>query len=161
MANRSSYAKLALIDLGQVKQDFVWYAVVTQFNHEESFARNVVEGASGTFLQNYIQQCYIPIKYAKEKVVQKDGTVKDKIHKVKGCYSNYVFVKCIMNSEVWNFLRTRSEAAVILSTGGYPTEISPEEIEKIYEQQAPEGFDKEERAEIMKKVDFAIQGAVN
>ena len=157
MAN--NYNKLALIDLSQVKQEFVWYAVVTQFNHEESFVRNVVEGASGTFLQDYIQQCYIPIKYTKEKVEQKDGTLKDKVHKVKGCYSNYVFVKCIMTSEVWNFLRTRSGAAVILSTGGYPTEISPEEIEKIYEQQAPEGFDTEGTKEILKKVNVVIQGA--
>lgn len=155
MAN--NYNKLALIDLSQVRQDFIWYAVVTQFNHEESFVRNVVEGASGTFLQDYIQQCYIPIKYIKEKVVQKDGTLKDKIHKVKGCYSNYVFVKCIMTSEVWNFLRTRSGAAVILSTGGYPTEISPEEIEKIHKQQAPEGFDTEGTKEILKKVDIVIQ----
>lgn len=156
MAN--NYNKLALIDLSQVKQEFVWYAVVTQFNHEESFVRNVVEGASGTFLQDYIQQCYIPIKYTKEKVKQKDGTWKDKVHKVKGCYSNYVFVKCIMTSDVWNFLRTRSGAAVILSTGGYPTEISPEEIEKISEQQAPEGFDADGAKEILKKVNVIIQG---
>lgn len=156
MASRSSYTKLALIDLSQVKDEYIWYAVVTQFNHEESFVRNVVEGASGTFLQDYIKECYIPIKYTKEKVVQKDGTLKDKIHKVKGCYSNYVFVKCIMNSEVWNFLRTRSGAAVILSTGGYPTEISQEGIDKIRKQQTPEGFGKEELTEIMKKVDIVI-----
>ena len=159
MAN--NYNRLALIDLSQVKKEYVWYAVVTQFNHEESFVRNVVEGASGTFLQDYIKQCYIPIKYTKEKIVQKDGMLKDKIHKVKGCYSNYVFIKCIMTSEVWNFLRTRSGAAVILSTGGYPTEISPEEIKKIRKQQAPEGFDAKEAKEVLKKVDVVIRGAEN
>lgn len=63
-----------------------------------------------------------------------------------------------MTSDVWNFLRTRSGAAVILSTGGYPTEISPEEIEKISEQQAPEGFDADGAKEILKKVNVIIQG---
>ena len=87
----------------------------------------------------------------KEIIHKEDGSTKTKIHKVKGCYSNYVFVKCVMTASMWNCLRTTSGASVILSTGGFPTEIAQSEIDKIKEQQKPEGFTEEEINELISK----------
>ena len=119
-------AKLSSVNLSNVKRDYAWYAVVTLFNYEQAY-----------------------IKYIKETIKKEDGTTKEKIRKQKGCYSNYVFIKCVMTSQIWNLLRTTTGVAVILTTSGFPTEISEEEIKKIRFDQRSEGFSPSEIQEMI------------
>ena len=142
-------AKLSSVNLSNVKRDYAWYAVVTLFNYEQAYINNVKQAVSGTALKKLIKEYYVPIKYIKETIKKEDGTTKEKIRKQKGCYSNYVFIKCVMTSQIWNLLRTTTGVAVILTTSGFPTEISEEEIKKIRFDQRSEGFSPSEIQEMI------------
>jgi len=134
---------LANVDLSCVKRDYAWYTVTTLFNCEESYIRNLKESVDGLGLAPYIKECYIPMQY-----VKKDG----KIRKLKGDFSRYVFVKCILTAKVWNLLRTTSGAAVVLTTSGIPTEVSEEEIRTIRQENAPVGLSEEEERELREQL---------
>ena len=142
---------LGSVDLSNVPKIFQWYPVVTKFNYEEKYIENVQETVCGTKLEPLISEYYIPIKYTKEKVKLIDGSEKEKLHKVKGIFSNYVFVKCILLEEVWNMLRSATGAAVVLSTGGIPVSLTDEEMDNIKQKQCAEGFSKEDLVEFNKK----------
>lgn len=135
---------LGSVDLSNVPKQYAWYTVVTKFNYEEKYVDNVQQAIQDTNLAPLISEYYIPIKYTKEKVTLVDGTEKDKIHKVKGCFSTYVFVKCILTERLWNVLRTTTGAQVIVSTGGIPVYLAQCEIDKMKHTQCMEGFSKEE-----------------
>ena len=134
---------IVTIDLNNVPQSYQWYTVATIFNNEESYARNLFEKIDkDKEMQEQIKEVYVPIKYSK-----KD----DKVHKVKGCYSGYVFVRCQMNARLWEILRTTTGAAVILTTGGVPTITPMEDIDEIKKVQYPEGFTRQEIRQLAKK----------
>ena len=135
---------LTNVDLSLVKRDYAWYTVTTLFNCEESYVRNLKDAVRGHDLSQYMKEYYIPIQYEKTE----DG----KVRKRKGDFSRYVFVKCILTSKVWNVLRTTAGAAVVLTTGGVPVEISDEEIQEIRRQTAPIGFTEEEENELRRKL---------
>lgn len=137
---------LGSVDLRNVKRDYAWYTVATQFNYEEAYVRGLCAGAASMGLEKYIAECYLPIKHVKKATSAKDGTTKVKETKVKGSFSSYVFVRCILTSRVWNLLRITKGAAVVLTAGGIPVEVPPEGIDKIRSQQAPEGYSNDEIA---------------
>jgi transcription antitermination factor NusG len=142
---------LGSVDLSVVPKEYVWYTVVTKFNYEEKYIDNVQQAIQDTNLEKLISEYYIPIKYTKEKIKLVDGTEKDKIHKVKGCFSNYVFVKCIMTEKLWNLLRTTTGASIIISTGGIPSYLYQNDIESMQRQQCIEGFTEQEEKELKQR----------
>lgn len=143
---------LGSVDLKHVPKDFAWYTIVTRFNYEEAYIQNVKESIMGTDLEQLVKEFYVPIKYIKEIVSRIDGTKRERIKKVKGSYSNYVFIKCKMTGNLWDRLRTTTGAAVILSMGGIPVPITDEEIETIRNAQCMEGFSTEEIVEKEKEL---------
>lgn len=143
---------LGSVDLNSVPKDFSWFPVVTQFNYEEKYIENVMLATKGTHFENLIDSYYIPIKFIKKNEFTKNNNWEYKIHKIKGCYSNYVFIKCKLTEDLWNLLRTTTGVAVILSTGGIPVPLSEAEMNHIKYNQRPEGFEKEEEEKLMKKI---------
>lgn len=137
---------LANVNLTSVKRDYAWYTVATMFNCEESYIRNLKDAVSGAEIEDYISEYFVPFKYVKE-----EGSTK--IKKLKGDYSGYVFVKCILTSKVWNTLRATQGCAVVLTTGGIPHEVSEESINLIREQVKPVGLSDDELAELNKELD--------
>lgn len=142
---------LGKVDLSNVSHDYCWYTLVTQFNYEEKCIENIQEAVHNTDLEELIEDYYIPIKYTKETVTLADGTTKDKVHKVKGAFSNYIFIKCILTEKLWNLLRTTTGIAVIPTVGGVPTCVQDYEIQDMKDAQKPEGFTFEELKELEKK----------
>lgn len=143
---------LGSVDLTSVADGFHWYPIVTKFNYEERYINNIIESVEGTEFEKLIEDYYVPIKYIKDKVKLVDGHEKDKIHKIKGCFSNYVFIKCKMTGTLWNLLRTTTGVAVVLSTGGIPVPLTEDEINNIKEKQKMEGFTKEEQQQFIAKL---------
>lgn len=140
---------LGSVDLEHVSPNFAWYVVVTQFNYEEKYIENVMLATRDSDFEELIDSYYIPIKYSKTFDTLVDGSKKEKIHKVKGCYSNYVFIKCKMTKELWNLLRTTTGASLILTTGGIPQALSDSEINHVRYNQRPEGFRPEEAKKLL------------
>ena len=141
---------LGAVDLSDVSNEPKWYTIVTQFNYEEKVIENIKDAIAGRNLQEYIYDCFVPIKYKKEIVTLANGTKKEKIKKTKGSYSTYIFLKCILTDSIWNTLRTTTGIAVIPTAGGIPVSVSEDEIRKIKLLQSPEGFSKEELEELKK-----------
>ena len=143
---------LANVDLSGVKRDYTWYTVATMMNCEESYVRNLKDAFRGSFLSDYIEEYYIPMQY-----IKKD----DKIKKLRGDYSGYVFVKCILTARVWHILRTTQGVAVVLTAGGVPVEVDDAAIETIRKQCSPQGLTDAEiqklEASLAKEFKFSVQ----
>ena len=142
MANKR--IQLGSVDLSEVENKHCWYPVVTLYNHEENFARNLKDAITDSPLESLVSEIYVPVKISKEMVKLKDGSSKAKNHRQLGAYSGYVFVRCILTEALWNLLRNTTGVAVVLSTGGIPSPITSTEIKKIKKQQKPEGFSQSE-----------------
>lgn len=147
---------LGNVDLSEVSQTPCWYTLVTQFNYEEKAVNNICDAIDGTDFADKVENFYIPIKYSKEVVHLADGSTKNKIHKVKGALSNYIFIKCVLDEGLWNLLRTTTGIAVIPTTGGFPVAISEQEIKKMKEKQAPEGFTPDELKALQNKLKYSL-----
>lgn len=106
-----------------------WYTIVTKFNYEQKFATDLKKGIENKGIDN-IQEIFVPILEEEIKKVDKDGKTKisKKYHKI---YPSYVFVKCIMNENVWAFIRKTSGCSTILATGSIPCTMSDFDIQKI------------------------------
>ena len=143
---------LGSVNLSNVSPDYEWYPIVTGYNMEEQYVRNIMDAVSGTWYEPLIAEYYIPIKYtvANPQEVH-DGLEKPKIKKEKGCYSSYVFVRCKMNEQLWTLLRTTTGASVIITTGGIPVPTTDEEIENIRLTQAPQNFEVNEAVSLLAK----------
>lgn len=123
------------IDLSGLPDDFAWYSIVTLFNMEEAYLKNVMQIIRNNDLEDNIAEYYFPVSFTKkiDRKMMKDGMIKEtpRIRKSKGAYSNYIFVKCKMNITLWNILRTTTGVSVIPTYGGYPIPISDDEVRKI------------------------------
>ena len=137
---------LTAVNLESVRHDYAWYTVATLFNCEESYIRNLKDALAGTGLTDYVKEYFIPLQYEKTK---ESG----KIKKRRGEYSGYVFVKCILTSDMWTVLRTTQGVAVVLTAGGTPIEISEDSVNVIRRQNAPKGFAPDELASLNKRLD--------
>jgi len=148
---------LGAVDLSDVPYEYQWYTLVTQFNYEEKVLENIKDALSSMNLQKYVTDCFVPIKYKKETVTLANGTTKEKIKKLKGSFSNYIFLKCILTDAMWNTLRTTTGIAVIPTVGGIPVAVTEQEINNIKRLQAPEGFSNKELEELKQKEDKTLR----
>lgn len=146
---------LANVNLSNVNRDYAWYTITTLPNNEESYIRNLKDKFMSEGLTDYVKEYYVPIRYVKNPET-------NTIRKQKGDYSGYVFVKCILTSRVWHILRTTRGALVVLTAGGYPVETTPDQINRIRQQNAPEGFTNDEAFELKKKLyaEYKCKGVV-
>ena len=123
------------IDLSGLPDEFAWYSIVTMFNMEEAYLKNVMQVIRNNDLEDNIDEYYLPVSFTKriDRKMMKDGMIKEtpRIRKSKGAYSNYIFIKCKMNSTLWNILRTTTGVSVIPTYGGHPIPISDDEVRKI------------------------------
>lgn len=142
---------LGSVNLSWVKDSFEWYSVVTTYNMEEKYIENVMNAVSGTFLEDLVAEYYAPVKYVLENPERISTGERKIIKKVKGCYSTYVFIRCKMEEHLWNLLRTTSGASVIPTAGGIPITVSEEDIARIKEIQAPEGFGLQDATDFLMK----------
>lgn len=138
---------LGKVDLTGVSEDYAWYTVITLFNNEEKYVENVQNAVRGSMYEHLIAEYLVPIHYSRVSTRARDGKVRTRTSKVKGCYSTYVFIKAMMTDGLWNFLRTIPGIAVVLSTGGQPVALAEEEVEHIRRDCAPTGFTEAELAE--------------
>lgn len=119
-----------IIDLEGQPTEPSWYPIVTKYNCEQSYLKQVLEGLKGKGLEEKIVDTFAPIREYTVITTTKTGKEKERLKKEK-ILPNYAFVKAVMSEEVWDYLRTRNGASTVLVTGGIPCCISEEEIEKM------------------------------
>lgn len=120
------------INLQGVPKNPAWYTVVTKFNYEQKYAKDLLAGLKNSPAGNKIFEVVVPFKEYREIIKDNKGKEKEKITFEK-IMPLYVFVKAEMDDHVWNYLRNTSGAATILAAGGIPLVMTEQEIFKIKE----------------------------
>lgn len=122
-----------VINIKDTSDDFEWYTVVTKFNYEKKFAKNLLAGLKNVGLEDKIIDVVVPIKETKIEKVSKNGEIKKSIKSEK-IYPLYVFVKAKMDESVWNYIRNTTGASTILLCGGDIVTLGNSEINQVKKQ---------------------------
>jgi transcriptional antiterminator NusG len=118
------------ISLQSCPKDYAWYTIVTKFNYEQKFATTLKDSLKNSGMDKFITEILVPFK--EEEVITKTKSGKEKkTVKVEKVYPGYVFVKVLMNEQVWSYIRGTVGVSTILAPSGYPLVMSEEEINNI------------------------------
>lgn len=109
-----------------------YYTIVTMFNYEQKFIRDVRTSLENSGTEELIEDIYIPMTSYDEKYITSKGEEKIK-HIDNKLMPLYVFVKCKMTSELYSFLRNTTGCAAIMSVGNTLSIMNDSEIDKIKE----------------------------
>jgi transcriptional antiterminator NusG len=123
---------VSVINLKDVSLKPAWYTIVTKFNYEKKFAGDLMLGLKNTNFEDRIIEVVVPLKKIEQEVPRKSkaGGTRIKVTYEK-IYPTYIFVKAIMNEDIWNYIRNTAGCSTILAPSGYPTTVSEEEMIKI------------------------------
>lgn len=118
------------IDLSACPQKPAWYTVVTIYNYEKKYAEDLMKGLKNSGLEDKIVDVVVPIRETKYTTTTKTGKISEKV-KIEKVMPLYVFVKAIMDEQVWEYLRNLTGAHTILAAGGCPSIMDDNDIYKI------------------------------
>ena len=107
-----------------------WYAVVTKYNYEAKLANTIINGAEKAGFGEKIFEVLVPIKETVEFTTNAKGKEVEK-KKYEKVYPLYIFVKAIMDDNVWNYIKNSDGSAAILAPSGMPIQVEEEDILKI------------------------------
>ena len=99
------------INMTGLPSEPTWYLVITKYNHEDAFAKDLLKGLKDYRMEDKIIDCCTFLEEIQEEKVNKKGELKVKV-KVNKPFMNYVAVKAIMNNDVWNYIMMRKEVIV-------------------------------------------------
>jgi transcriptional antiterminator NusG len=127
--------KVHRINFEGENRPFQWYTVLVNFNHEYNAIKNILNTATAKGQAAKFAETLIPIREWEEKVERKlksgkisTRIVKKKEHVLEG---GYVFIKCMMDNDVWNIIRQSSGVAGYLNADGQPAPVPEEQIQNI------------------------------
>lgn len=115
------------INMKGLPSEPTWYLVITKYNHEDAFAKDLMKGLKDYKMEDMIVDCCSFLEEIQEEKINKKGEVKIKTT-INKPFMNYVAVKAIMNNDVWNYIRTRKGVAAIYAPDGTPAVLHEDEI---------------------------------
>jgi transcription antitermination factor NusG len=118
------------INMTGLPSEPTWYLVITKYNHEDAFAKDLLKGLKDYRMEDKIIDCCTFLEEIQEEKVNKKGELKVKV-KVNKPFMNYVAVKAIMNNDVWNYIRMRKGVAAIYAPDGTPATLTDSEIDNM------------------------------
>lgn len=120
------------IDLSSCPTGAAWYTVVTLYNYEKKYAEDLMKGVKNAGLEGKILDTVVAFRETEYTTITKTGKESKKV-KVEKVMPLYVFVKAVMDEQVWEYLRTTTGAHTVLAAGGCPSIMSDADIYKIKE----------------------------
>lgn len=136
------------VNFTNVGEDARWYTIVTKFNYEQKFVKDLWAGLKNVGLEDQIVEVVVPNKEHREKVIDKNNKEKEKIT-IEKVMPLYVFVKAVMDERVFYYLRNTAGCANIMAAGGSLLIMTEDEINKIKQQCGL--LEKEKQQEKVKK----------
>lgn len=110
-----------------------WYVIHTYSGYENKVMTSIQNVIENRGLQDKILAVTIPTTTVEE---VKDGVVKKVEQKL---FPAYVFVKMVMNDEMWHFIRNIIGATGFVGPGSEPVRLSKAEVEQFQiEEKEPE-----------------------
>lgn len=105
--------------------DKKWYVVHTYSGHEERVKKNLGERIQTLDLGEEIARVEVPTE---EEVEVKNGQRKSVRRKI---LPGYVIVEMLMNDRNYNIVRNTPGVTGFVGTGGKPTPLKPQEVDRI------------------------------
>jgi transcriptional antiterminator NusG len=102
-----------------------WYVIHTYSGYENKVYQSILNVIENRGLQDKIFAVKIPTVTVEE---NKDGVVKKIEQKL---FPTYVFVKMIMNDEMWHIIRNIIGATGFVGPGSEPVRLSKKEVEQF------------------------------
>lgn len=106
-----------------------WYVVNTYSGHESKVKEKLEARTESMGMQDYIYRVIIP--ETKEVETLKDGTTKEKTHKM---FPGYILVEMVMSDEAWYIVRNTPGVTGFIGSSGKgakPTPLQPQEIDRV------------------------------
>ncbi len=102
-----------------------WYVIHTYSGYENKVYQSILNVIENRGLQDKILSVKIPTVTVEE---NKDGVVKKVEQKL---FPTYVFVKMVMNDEMWHIIRNMIGATGFVGPGSEPVRLSKLEVEQF------------------------------
>ena len=110
-----------------------WYTIVVKHNYEKKYSDDLLHAINKNEMEDRILEVVAPLKEELVMAKNRKGEMREKSIVTK-IYPLYIFVKCIMDPQVWSFLRSVDGFITVLATGGAMITISNEEMDQIKDQ---------------------------
>lgn len=102
-----------------------WYVIHTYSGYENKVYQSILNVIENRGLQDKILAVKIPTVTVEE---NKDGVIKKVEQKL---FPTYVFVKMVMNDEMWHIIRNMIGATGFVGPGSEPVRLSKHEVEQF------------------------------
>ena len=113
-------------DFNELTAGQKWYVVHTYTGHENKVKSTIERVVENRNLSHLIFDVKVPVVTT----TTVDAKGKEKVVEEK-IYPGYVFVKMIMNDEVWHIVRYISGVTGFVGPGSRPTPLSEQEVEDL------------------------------
>ena len=103
----------------------LWYVVHTYTGYENKVLQNLEKIIENRGLADLIQAVKIPTEIVTEMTEKGEKEIERKL------FPSYVFVKMIMNDEMWHIIRNTTGVTGFVGPGSRPVPLSEAEVEKL------------------------------
>ena len=103
----------------------LWYVIHTYTGYENKVAANIEKIVENRGLEKLILAVNIPVEKVIEKSDKGDKEIERKL------FPSYVFVKMVMNDEMWHIIRNTTGVTGFVGPGSRPVPLSEEEVERL------------------------------
>lgn len=103
----------------------LWYVVHTYTGYENKVLQNLEKIIENRGIADLIQAVKIPTEIVTEMTEKGEKEIERKL------FPSYVFVKMIMNDEMWHIIRNTTGVTGFVGPGSRPVPLSEAEVEKL------------------------------
>ena len=103
----------------------MWYVVHTYTGYENKVLQNLEKIIENRGIADLIQAVKIPTEIVTEMTEKGEKEIERKL------FPSYVFVKMIMNDEMWHIIRNTTGVTGFVGPGSRPVPLSEAEVEKL------------------------------
>ena len=103
----------------------LWYVVHTYTGYENKVLSNLEKIIENRGISDLIQAVRIPTETVTELTENGEKEIERKL------FPSYVFIKMIMNDEMWHIVRNTTGVTGFVGPGSRPVPLSEEEVEKL------------------------------
>ena len=102
-----------------------WYVAHTYSGYENTVKATIEKAVENRNMGDLIQSVKIPTEIVTEMTEKGEKEIEKKL------FPSYVFVKMVMNDEMWHIIRNTTGVTGFVGPGSRPVPLSDEEVEKL------------------------------
>ena len=103
----------------------LWYVVHTYTGYENKVSESLKKIIENRGIEDLIQSVVVPTEIVSEMTEKGEKEIERKL------FPSYVFVKMVMNDEMWHIIRNTTGVTGFVGPGSRPVPLSEEEVERL------------------------------